>query len=94
MQQTGLVKGEIPFVTHFGRVVLEPSDEVRRHMDASVYEIYFVESGRGFVRFNDDTKEEFLLSSGSFFVTIPRLQHEILNNSTEPLVFIVFAGAE
>eukprot|EP01102_Stenamoeba_stenopodia_P001500 TRINITY_DN1129_c0_g6_i1.p1 TRINITY_DN1129_c0_g6~~TRINITY_DN1129_c0_g6_i1.p1 ORF type:complete len:167 (-),score=24.22 TRINITY_DN1129_c0_g6_i1:316-816(-) len=89
-----LSKGQIPYISQFSILLFNPGDSVKTHIDANLYEAYYVESGNGYVRFHDNPTEIYNLKQGSYFVTLPRLPHEIINNGTEPLVLLCFGIIE
>lgn len=66
-------------------VRLEPGTATSVHKHKRTEEIYFVTSGAGRMRLDEEVRE---VTVGDCVVIIPWVLHEIRNESDEPLVFI------
>lgn len=81
-------RGELPHIRNFSRAVLTPGQRAKAHSHEDMFEVFYVENGRGRLTVSDTTH---LLEAGVSFYVSPHEMHEIANDSAEDLVLLYFA---
>lgn len=80
-------RGQVEHLTNFSRATLAQGQRARSHAHADMYEVFFVESGDGLIRVDD---EEFAIGAGTCVTVEPGEAHEIVNTGREELVLLYF----
>lgn len=78
---------KIPHLTNFSQGIFKPGQIASAHSHSDMWEVFFVESGRGIIKVNS---QEFLLEKGLYIIVEPNDNHEITNNSQEDLIINYF----
>lgn len=87
-KQQMIAPGDIPHLVQFAQATLIPGEVVAKHSHNDLYEIFFVESGSGVIRINE---EEYTLMKGTCITVEPNEQHEIENTGKAKLKLTYFA---
>jgi len=88
VKKTELLKFcEIPNIAMFSQVKFEPGQSVTAHKHKDMYELFFVENGRGIIKINN---EIFEVDAGVCLVAEPQEIHEIKNDSDSFLIITYF----
>ena len=74
---------EIPHLTNFSQATFTPGQKAIAHAHATMYEIFYIQSGSGLVRVNN---QEYAVEMGSCLVFEPQEIHEIINNGDTDLI--------
>ena len=67
---------------------VEPGDRIGAHFHPQRTEVWFLVSGTGIVRLDDETRE---VSAGTAIMIAPGTVHGLENNMSEALSFVAFA---
>ena len=87
LKQVMLRRGDAPHLTGFSRATLQPGQTAHAHQHHDMFEVFFVESGRGSITVNGT---EHQLARGVCLMVEPGELHEITNNESGELVLIYF----
>lgn len=87
LKKTIIDNHKIPHLTNFSQAIFKTGQVAPVHSHSDMWEVFFVESGRGIIKVND---QEFLLEKGVYIVVNPHDNHEIINNSEEDLIINYF----
>ena len=79
--------GDLPHLTNFSQARFAPGQVAAAHAHQDMCEVFFVESGSGFIRI--DNLEYPLLPGSCVAVEVGEV-HEVVNNSTDELVLTYF----
>jgi mannose-6-phosphate isomerase-like protein (cupin superfamily) len=86
-----LRRGDVPHLTNFTRSRLAPGQVARAHAHADMHEVFYVESGRGAMKIDD---QELRLEAGVCVAVAPGERHEITNTGATDLLLIYFGVEE
>ena len=75
----------------FQVVKFKPGKSIKPHYHKKTYEIFFIESGNGLLRFNN---QEFRCKKGDFYLCEPFDKHEFINDTKEDFVILIFKTNE
>ena len=89
-KQVMLRRGDVPHLTAFSRSTFLPGQTARAHQHADMFEVFYVESGRGVMRIG---AAEHQLEPGVCVLVEPGERHEITNNGSADLVLMYFGVA-
>jgi mannose-6-phosphate isomerase-like protein (cupin superfamily) len=64
---------------------------VPEHFHKTIEELYFVLSGTGLMKIEDETRQ---IGEGDTVIILPGQRHKITNNGSEPLVFLACCSPE
>ena len=84
-----LENGEVPRVTQFATSVFAPNSKVESHVHEDMYESFFVQYGRIWVKV-DGVEYEFC--AGDSFTIFPNERHEMGNSASEEAALIYFGA--
>ncbi|ARV59693.1 cupin [Nostocales cyanobacterium HT-58-2] len=79
--------GDLPHLTNFSQSRFAPGQTAPAHTHQDMCEVFFVESGSGFIRINS---EEYPLVPGNCIAIEPGEVHEVVNNGSTELVLTYF----
>ena len=82
-----LRRGDVPHVTGFSQATFRPGQVAGAHTHADMYEVFFVEEGRGTITVDGRT---FPLEEGVCVVVAPGETHEVVNTGTDDLILTYF----
>jgi len=80
-------KGIIPGVTQLAKTVVPPGEVCGSHFHKDMWEIFLVDEGCGVMVVNE---KEIKLKKGDCMIIEPYENHELINNSINPLKLMVF----
>lgn len=83
LKQAMIVNGEIPHLTNFAKVVFKPGQVDPEHFHEDMYEIIFVQKGKGVIKINKKVSK---IETFSLVVVDPKEKHSIKNNSNSDLI--------
>lgn len=86
-KQVMLRNGDIPHLTNFSQATFAPGQTVTPHAHADMVEVFFVESGQGFIWIDS---EPYPLTSGVCVTVEINELHELKNTGDLPLVLTYF----
>ncbi|MEO1373710.1 MAG: cupin domain-containing protein [Cyanobacteria bacterium J06635_10] len=79
--------GDLPHLTNFSQARFAPGQLAAAHAHQDMCEVFFVESGSGLIRIDN---QEYPLLPGSCVAVEVGEVHEIVNNGTDELVLTYF----
>lgn len=79
--------GDLPHLTNFSQARFAPGQIAAAHAHDDMCEVFFVESGSGVIRIDDN---EYPLQEGTCVAVEPGEAHEVANNGTNELVLTYF----
>lgn len=82
-----LRNGELPHLANFSQSRLDPGQVASPHVHKDMYEVFFIEEGKGIIRVND---REYQLKKGVCVAVEPGETHEIKNIGPSELVITYF----
>jgi mannose-6-phosphate isomerase-like protein (cupin superfamily) len=85
-----LRNGDVPHLTNFSQARFGPGQRVTAHSHADMYEVFFVEAGRGQIIVDG---AEYPLEPGRCTLVEPGEVHELLNEGPGELVLTYFGIA-
>lgn len=77
--------------TKFQVVKFKPQTDVKPHYHKKTYEIFYVQSGKGLLRLND---EEYRCKPDDFFLCKPYDVHEFVNDTDQEFTILIFKTNE
>jgi quercetin dioxygenase-like cupin family protein len=80
----------VPHLTNFSQAVFKPNQKTVMHAHASMFEVFFVQSGKGYVKVGDIV---YPLVAGNCVTIEPGDQHELGNSGEGDLVVLYFGIA-
>lgn len=80
-------KGEVDHLAQFARAVFKPGEKATEHNHPDMYEIFFVERGKGIIKINGVVYQ---LEKDICITVEPGENHEVLNSGNEELVLTYF----
>ncbi len=86
-KQVLLRRGDLPHLTAFSRATLSPGQSARAHEHPDMFEVFFVEAGRGMMKI---AGAEHQLEQGVCILVEAGERHEITNTSSSDLVLNYF----
>lgn len=81
-------KGQIPHLTNLTQAIFPPGELASAHSHDDMFEIFFVEKGRGTIKING---KPYPLEEGTCVTVELGDTHELINSSSEDLV-IMYMG--
>lgn len=82
-----LAKGDLPGLTNFSQARFPPGQVAQGHFHHDMAEIFFVESGQGIIKIND---QDFPLETGVCVAVEPGEVHEVSNTGNIDLIITYF----
>lgn len=82
-----LRKGEVPVLTNFSQARFKPGQTAGAHSHKAMYEIFFIEEGRGIIRIEG---KEYQVEKGFCIMVEPGESHNIINPDYSDLVVTYF----
>ncbi|KAF3890357.1 MULTISPECIES: cupin domain-containing protein [Nostocales] len=82
-----LRNGDLPHLTNFSQSRFAPGQTAPAHAHKDMCEVFFVESGSGFIRISE---REYPLVPGSCVAVEPGEFHEVVNSGSDELVLTYF----
>lgn len=79
--------GDLPHLTNFSQARFTPGQVAAAHAHQDMCEVFFVESGRGVIRIEN---QDYPLVAGVCIAVEPGEVHEVSNNDTTDLILTYF----
>ncbi|MEM7592028.1 MAG: cupin domain-containing protein [Cyanobacteria bacterium P01_A01_bin.83] len=86
-KQVMLSQGDIPHLTNFSQATFAPGQTAAAHAHQDMSEVFFVSSGNGLIRINE---QEYHLFPGVCVSVEPGEVHEVFNSGEEDLILTYF----
>ncbi|MEM8718254.1 MAG: cupin domain-containing protein [Cyanobacteria bacterium P01_G01_bin.39] len=86
-KQVMLSRGDIPHLTNFSQATFAPGQTAAAHAHQDMSEVFFVSSGEGLIRIND---QEYNLVPGVCVSVEAGEVHEVLNTGESDLILTYF----